>query len=80
MSHLLKRRHLLEYFIGDLEPFILHPHLVDKVSCVLFLQLTAVWEPPSRLPLGWPGRDRGQSQQWISRVLEKNHRVITTTH
>lgn len=63
----LTEKEALEYFIGDLEPFILHPHLVDKVSCLLLQQLTAVWEPASRLLWEWPGRDRGQSQQWISK-------------
>lgn len=65
---------LVEYFIGDLEPFILHPHLVDKVSCPLFLQLIAAWKPPIRLSPGVSGRDGGQSQQQIRRVVE-NHSV-----
>lgn len=72
LSHLLTRRQLREYFIGDLEPFLLHPHLVDKVSCLWFLQLI-VWTP-IRLSPGVAGRDGGQSQQRMRRVGE-NHSV-----
>lgn len=35
-------QYFLEYFIGDLEPFIPHPYLVHKVPC-MFLLPTAVW-------------------------------------